>query len=209
MKTNVKAIMLNGSELTMDDRSYLEFNSAIYHDKVQAEAMKLIKTAKAELETKYKEEQEKLAGCVGRMRQQTEIVIRRMGRAAGEYGQQVSRDKDRELQMIKREIGRKHRKELRASKPPEIQVLQVIVEDGPPKDCFLCFLDYDHKRRVLELDEMPVCGACAKSVSDEMGLCGGCETTWYCNEACQEEDWETHQDKCTGSYSESENALRN
>ena len=40
------------------------------------------------------------------------------------------------------------------------------------------------------------CANCDKYSNDHQGRCAGCNTTHYCNKACQRENWKTHREHC-------------
>ncbi|XP_068686737.1 protein CBFA2T2-like [Montipora foliosa] len=52
-----------------------------------------------------------------------------------------------------------------------------------------------------EKEESLQCTHCGK-VSQSMFICTQCQTAMYCDEQCQERDWERHQQHCTEACSE-------
>ena len=175
---------------------------ADYHNRVQQEATALISKMRGELDTKFRAEHQDLLKRVSCAKLQTTEIIKEIGRAAKEYGQKISEDKDGELSTIKKQLKRNHKEEVRKAvkQATENENSQEMLDNTPEKEAAeveRCFW------RIVVCDNIPVCGACHVT-STKLSLCGACAVVWYCDEMCQEKDWEKHQKICPGSCSEDE-----
>lgn len=184
----------------MEKESKLDSRCADYHAKVQLQAEALIRTAKKGLYAKFRAEHKDVQTRISWTNFQTREIIKGIGGAAREYGQNIKEEKEREMNSIEMQLKRKYRHELRNMKQPtEEKTIQDILENAPEKEGTI---DSGYGRIVV-CSSVPACEACCNA-STKLSLCGACGVVWYCNELCQKKDWEKHQQICPGCTSENE-----
>ena len=164
-----------------------------FEEVVAEQAEMLISDERKKLRKEYKAECKDFLRELKEVKSETEGCITDIDRNTRKCIHEVNREMDEKFRVVIR------RERLKRSK--ELDEIRVETKNNTLAELFNPFNKYQVMKISVSSDfvskSAPRCASCGKE-SVWLCFCGGCKITRYCDEKCQEADWENHKNTCIG-----------
>ena len=161
-----------------------------FNETVEQQAEILASKERGEIRKLLKAEQDDKLHVCKKIRLQTEVIVKEIGRTARECAQKIKDEKATELKAIAQRDEQTSNRELDNTR--EVTRNKTIAELGSVAET-------EKGQPNLPLSCQPEeCATCGK-ISSLLYYCGACKIIRYCDELCQIADWHRHMNMCLGA----------